>query len=76
MPTARIAIVTGAAQGVGLVTATTLGRQGFHVVLTDVQTLDHQVADLVAAGIKAQVGSRPRWMSRTRGAVPIRTMTS
>jgi NAD(P)-dependent dehydrogenase (short-subunit alcohol dehydrogenase family) len=53
MATARIAIVTGAAQGVGLVTATTLGRQGFHVVLTDVQKLDHQVADLIASGVEA-----------------------
>lgn len=42
----RTAIVTGAAQGVGRVTASLLARRGFRVVLTDIQSLDTQVAAL------------------------------
>jgi NAD(P)-dependent dehydrogenase (short-subunit alcohol dehydrogenase family) len=46
----KIAVVTGAAQGVGLATAGLLARSGYHVVLTDVQPLDAQVAALAADG--------------------------
>ena len=44
------ALVTGAAQGVGLVTATLLAERGYAVVLTDMQPLDAAVARLRAAG--------------------------
>ena len=44
------ALVTGAAQGVGLVTATLLAERGYAVVLTDMQPLDTTVARLRAAG--------------------------
>lgn len=36
----KVALVTGAAQGLGLVTASLLARLGFHIVLTDVQDLE------------------------------------
>ena len=42
----NIAVVTGAAQGVGLVTAALLARRGYEVVLTDVQRLDAQLEQL------------------------------
>ena len=48
----NIAVVTGAAQGVGLVTATLLAKSGYEVVLTDVQSLDAIVARLRAAQCK------------------------
>ena len=41
-----IAVVTGAAQGVGLATATVLAKEGHEVVLTDVQPLDSTIARL------------------------------
>ena len=47
-----IAIVTGAAQGVGLATATLLAQRGREVVLTDVQRLDAQLERLRAAGLR------------------------
>jgi NAD(P)-dependent dehydrogenase (short-subunit alcohol dehydrogenase family) len=46
----KIAIVTGAAQGVGLTTATLLAQLGFRIVLTDMQPLAAQLAKLRAAG--------------------------
>jgi NAD(P)-dependent dehydrogenase (short-subunit alcohol dehydrogenase family) len=49
----KTAIVTGAAQGVGLVTATLLAKLGFRVILTDINALDDQVATLRAAGLNA-----------------------
>ena len=36
----RVALVTGAAQGLGLVCAEALARQGFHLVLTDLKSLE------------------------------------
>ena len=45
---ARTAIVTGAAQGVGLATATLLAGSGYTVVLTDIQELDAPLARLRA----------------------------
>jgi NAD(P)-dependent dehydrogenase (short-subunit alcohol dehydrogenase family) len=50
MRSVRTAIVTGAAQGVGLVTATVLASQGYRVYMTDVQPLHAQVARLRDAG--------------------------
>ncbi len=46
----RTALVTGAAQGVGLTTATLLAQQGYRVILTDLQPLDTPLAALRAAG--------------------------
>ena len=46
----KTALVTGAAQGLGLVTATLLSQQGYYVILTDVQPLAAQVAALRHAG--------------------------
>ena len=46
----KVALVTGAAQGVGFTTARLLAEKGYHVVMTDVQPLDAQVEALVALG--------------------------
>lgn len=45
------AVVTGAAQGVGLTTARLLAQKGHHVVMTDVQSLDAQAAKLAGEGL-------------------------
>jgi len=50
----RIAIVTGAAQGVGLVTASTLAQLGYRTILTDIQSLDSAVEKLKAQGSKVE----------------------
>lgn len=50
----KTAIVTGAAQGVGLVTSATLGSLGYRVVLTDIQSLAPAVAQLSARGLTAE----------------------
>ncbi len=47
----KTAVVTGAAQGVGLVTAALLGRRGYEVILTDLQPLDDQMAKLTGEGL-------------------------
>lgn len=47
----KTAVVTGAAQGVGLATAQLLAQNGHHVVMTDVQALDQQAAALQAEGL-------------------------
>jgi NAD(P)-dependent dehydrogenase (short-subunit alcohol dehydrogenase family) len=46
----RVVLVTGAAQGVGFVTAKLFAELGYHVVMTDVQPLDAQVELLSANG--------------------------
>lgn len=50
----KVAIVTGAASGIGRATAQTLAREGAAVVLTDI---DIQEGELVVEGIKAKGGS-------------------
>lgn len=45
------AVITGAAQGVGLATARLFGSAGYHVVLTDIQPLGSAKAELAAAGL-------------------------
>ncbi|MBS0420322.1 MAG: SDR family oxidoreductase [Proteobacteria bacterium] len=52
MSNERVAVVTGAAQGVGLVTAVTLAERGYRIVLTDIQNLDSAVAKLSARGFR------------------------
>ena len=47
-PGIKVALVTGAAQGLGLVTASLLARRGFRLFVTDVQDLDAAVARLHA----------------------------
>ena len=49
----RTMIVTGAAQGVGLVTATLLAKRGNRVVLLDLQSVDEAVERLRAGGAQA-----------------------
>jgi NAD(P)-dependent dehydrogenase (short-subunit alcohol dehydrogenase family) len=46
----KSAVVTGAARGVGLATATHLARLGYRVLLTDIQALELQVAQLRRLG--------------------------
>ena len=46
----KVALVTGAAQGVGFATARLFAETGYHVVMTDVQPLDAQVDALGALG--------------------------
>ncbi len=48
----NIAVVTGAAQGLGLATATLLAKNGYEVVLTDVQPLEEVIARLGATQAK------------------------
>ena len=45
-----VALITGAAQGVGYTTAKTFAAMGYHVVLTDVQPLEAQIDALSALG--------------------------
>jgi NAD(P)-dependent dehydrogenase (short-subunit alcohol dehydrogenase family) len=47
----KVAVVTGAAQGLGLETATLLASEGYEVILTDVQSLDSTVGRMRAAGL-------------------------
>lgn len=49
----KTALITGAAQGLGLATATLLAQRMFRVILIDLQPLDRQVAALRAGGAEA-----------------------
>src|SRR5690242_12859682 len=49
---ARVALVTGAAQGLGLATAMLLAHQGYELVLADVQNLDAVLGGLRAQGVE------------------------
>jgi NAD(P)-dependent dehydrogenase (short-subunit alcohol dehydrogenase family) len=60
----KTAVVTGAAQGVGFVTASHLARLGYRVILTDIQALESQLsqlrtAGLCVAGVIGDVSSEP-----------------
>ena len=46
----KTAVITGAAQGLGLVTARLFAKSGYHVVLTDIQPLDDTLAGMAADG--------------------------
>ena len=46
----KTAVITGAAQGLGLVTARLFANSSYHVVLTDIQPLDSALAGLAADG--------------------------
>jgi NAD(P)-dependent dehydrogenase (short-subunit alcohol dehydrogenase family) len=50
----RTAVVTGAAQGLGFETAAVLARQGYEVMLTDIQPLAGPLDRLRAEGLKVQ----------------------
>lgn len=49
----KTALITGAAQGVGLVTASLLGQLGFRLILVDLQPLQAPLAQLQSAGVEA-----------------------
>jgi NAD(P)-dependent dehydrogenase (short-subunit alcohol dehydrogenase family) len=51
---AKTILITGAAQGVGLATARLLAQRAYRVILTDIQALDAQTAELRAAGWQAE----------------------
>lgn len=53
----QCAVITGAAQGLGLVTARLFAEAGYRVVLTDVQPLDAILAEFTAAGHSASAQS-------------------
>lgn len=48
----KVALVTGAAQGVGFATAKLLAETGHHVVMTDLQDIEVQANSLIASGGK------------------------
>lgn len=73
-------VVTGAAQGVGLVTATVLAQAHYRVILLDLQSVDAQVDQLRSggaqvAGLSGDVASEPfvrqlaKGLARDYGAV-------
>jgi NAD(P)-dependent dehydrogenase (short-subunit alcohol dehydrogenase family) len=53
----KTVLVTGAAQGVGLATATLLGQRGYRVILVDIQSVDAQLIQLRDAGAQVQAMS-------------------
>ena len=48
----KVALVTGAAQGVGFATAKLFAETGHHVVMTDLQNIEAQANSLMASGAK------------------------
>jgi NAD(P)-dependent dehydrogenase (short-subunit alcohol dehydrogenase family) len=54
MEPTRVAIVTGAAQGIGRRAAEALGQEGYALILADLQAPDAVLASLHAAGVAAQ----------------------
>jgi NAD(P)-dependent dehydrogenase (short-subunit alcohol dehydrogenase family) len=46
----KVALVTGAAQGLGLATAALLAQRGFHIVATDIQPLEGPLARIRSGG--------------------------
>ena len=52
----RVAVITGAASGIGLATARRLGQTGMRVVLVDIDadSLERAVADLTSKGMRAR----------------------
>jgi NAD(P)-dependent dehydrogenase (short-subunit alcohol dehydrogenase family) len=50
-------LITGAAQGVGLATASLLAQRAYRVILVDIQSLERQTAELRAAGCEAEAVS-------------------
>jgi NAD(P)-dependent dehydrogenase (short-subunit alcohol dehydrogenase family) len=58
----RVALVTGAAQGLGLVTAALLAQRGFHIVASDIQPLEGAVARIrpenaTVVGVRGDISS-------------------
>lgn len=58
----KVALVTGAAQGLGLATAALLAQRGFHVVATDIQPLEAALGQIraggaTAAGVRGDISS-------------------
>jgi NAD(P)-dependent dehydrogenase (short-subunit alcohol dehydrogenase family) len=51
----KVALVTGAAQGVGFVTASVLARQGFSLILSDLQDLEAPAKRLRADGATVEI---------------------
>ena len=49
----KVAVVTGAAQGIGRTYAEALAAEGAKVVVTDIQDCDEAVAAIAAAGVEA-----------------------
>ena len=68
----KVALVTGAASGIGRASAEVLAREGAHVILTDVQATGEAVAEGIrAAGGKGRfaihdVVSEDRWIEISR----------
>jgi NAD(P)-dependent dehydrogenase (short-subunit alcohol dehydrogenase family) len=70
----RVAVVTGAARGLGRVVAATLAREGHRLVVADLSPLDEAVAEAESAGadvvaINADVSSERDVVSLSAEAV-------
>jgi NAD(P)-dependent dehydrogenase (short-subunit alcohol dehydrogenase family) len=53
METAKVAVITGAAQGIGRRTAEILGVENYALVLVDLQSCDEVIANLRESGVNA-----------------------